>query len=99
MDWPTYPEEHGADVALRSLGLFPEGTTFRQLDDCDRCVLFLAQVPGETPPSDPMIAPGRHVAVWHEDLQELRAAGLATGLVFCSEGSGDATAMTRCSAR
>ena len=40
-DWPTYPGGIGWEIALRELGYFPKGTNFYQIDDIDKCMLFI----------------------------------------------------------
>ena len=41
-DWPVYPSGQGWESALRSLAAFPLSTRFRQIDEIDRCLLFVA---------------------------------------------------------
>jgi hypothetical protein len=72
-----YPAEHGWPVALESLCLFPEGTTFRPIGDIDRCVLFVAEEFEAN--RDPFSEQNFHVAVWHEDLLELVNLGKGAG--------------------
>lgn len=76
-DWPTYPAEHGAEIALIGLGQFPIGTVFRQIDDIDQCFLFLAGKPLR--PEDPFDEHNFHVAAWREDIADLYRAGQVTG--------------------
>jgi len=83
-DWPIYPEEHGAGIALYWLTAFPPGTAFKKIDDIDRCVLLVADVPG-TNWKDPFAAANHHVAVWHEDVVVLREKGLIRGASIESE--------------
>ncbi|MDB5072154.1 MAG: hypothetical protein JWM87_3265 [Candidatus Eremiobacteraeota bacterium] len=80
-DWPMYPEEHGADLALLWLTAFPAGTIFKGIDDIDQCVLFLA---GPTK-RDPFDELNYHVAIWHEDLTKLSRDGLVTGMESVTE--------------
>ena len=61
-DWPMYPEEHGADLALLWLTAFPQGTPFKRIDDIDRCNLFLADVKCSNR-ADPFDERNFHVAV------------------------------------
>lgn len=35
-DWPNYPPGIGWETGLRTLGNFPEGTQFYEIDDIDR---------------------------------------------------------------
>jgi hypothetical protein len=83
-DWPAYPVGHGADVALETLGCFPEGTHFRAIDNIDRCTLFLAQEYIDRHHADDRYSDHHHhVAIWHEDLRALRDAEWASG--FCAD--------------
>jgi hypothetical protein len=82
-DWPMYPEEHGADLALLWLTSFPEGTVFEVISDIDRCVLFLAKVATAT--KDPFDEKNFHVAVWHKDLLELAEVAAIEGIVAVTE--------------
>jgi hypothetical protein len=77
-DWPMYPVEHGAEIALASLISFPKGTSFEPIDDIDKCVLFVAK--GYGPDSQPFDAQAFHVAIWHEDLLQLADSGFLQGL-------------------
>lgn len=79
-----YPEEHGADLALLWLTAFPQGTRFKRIDDIDRCNLFMADVKCSNQ-ADPFDERNLHVAVWHEDLLELRKRGFVDGLSPVSE--------------
>jgi hypothetical protein len=83
-DWPMYPEEHGADLALLWLTAFPQGTRFKRLDDIDRCNLFMADVKCSNQ-ADPFDERNLHVAVWHEDLLDLRERGFVDGVSAVSE--------------
>ncbi|HYF69071.1 MAG TPA: hypothetical protein VD884_13100 [Ohtaekwangia sp.] len=86
-DWPIYPTGHGWHLALRSLANFAQGTKFYQIDDIDKCLLFTI--------SDPNVLKSKgediygknlyHVAIWHEDLIELSARGLAVGVTSISD--------------
>lgn len=82
-DWPAYPAEHGTRVALESLGMFPEGTRFAQLDDIDQCVLLVAEGIGRG--EDPFGAGRFHVAIWHQDLIGLARSGLVEDVTGVSE--------------
>jgi hypothetical protein len=83
-DWPMYPEEHGADLALLWLTALPQGTRFKRLDDIDRCNLFIADVKC-TNRANAFDERNLHVAVWHEDLLELRKRGFVEGVSPVSE--------------
>jgi hypothetical protein len=76
-NWPTYPAEHGAEIALIGLGQFPPDTVFRQIDDIDQCFLFLAGKPFQ--PESPFDERNFHVAAWREDIVDLYRAGHVTG--------------------
>jgi hypothetical protein len=67
-DWPAYPGQ-GTGDALYDLCQFPHGTTFRSIDDIDRCVLFVAS--DQAPHADVWSKNAFHIAVWHSDLIEL----------------------------
>jgi len=41
-DWPIYPSGIGWEIALRTLGNFPEGTNFYEIDDIDMCKLLIS---------------------------------------------------------
>ena len=43
-DWPAYPEEHGWQLPLLWLSIFPARTKFVAVSDIDRCVLLLADL-------------------------------------------------------
>jgi len=83
-DWPMYPEEHGADLALAWLTALPNGTAFERIDDIDRCSLLLANVKCSDQ-ADPFDGRNFHVAVWHEDLLQLRTSGFVDGVSPVSE--------------
>ena len=83
-DWPMYPEEHGANLALLWLTAFPQGARFKRLDDIDRCNLFIADVKC-TNRANAFDDRNLHVAVWHEDLLELRERGFVEGVSPVSE--------------
>lgn len=83
-DWPMYPEEHGAELALLWLTAFPQGTRFKRIDDIDRCNLFMADVKCSNT-ADPFDERNLHVAVWHEDLLDLQSRGLIDGVSAVSE--------------
>lgn len=61
-DWPIYPEEHGADLALVWLTGFPQRTTFKRIDDIDLCNLFLINVKRSNQ-ADPFDERNFHVAI------------------------------------
>jgi hypothetical protein len=84
-DWPAYPAEHGWDVALEAFGMFPRGTSFKAIDDIDRCLLFVAQIEGEGSNLDPLDDRHFHVAAWHDDLLTLSHNGLLAGIVAITE--------------
>lgn len=82
-DWPTYPEEHGADIALLWLTAFPKHTAFKCIDDIDQCVLLLADE--KVAEHKDLVSPRNlHVAIWHEDLLALAQQGYIEGVVNVS---------------
>lgn len=82
-DWPTYPPGIGWEVALRSLGQFPIGTCFYEIDDIDKCKLLCSKDPKNLENKyDPKHF---HIAVWHEDLIELKKRGLVEGVMDKTE--------------
>ena len=83
-DWPIYPEEHGSDLALLWLTAFPKRTFFKRISDIDLCILFLADVKCSNK-ADPFDIRNFHVAVWHEDLLELRKRGFIDGVEAVSK--------------
>lgn len=83
-DWPIYPEEHGADLALLWLTAFPEGTSFCPIDDIDRCSLLLADTMNVNR-VDPFDKKNLHIAIWHEDLLALHKSGLIDGITPVTE--------------
>lgn len=83
-DWPIYPEEHGADLALLWLTIFPRSTKFKRIDDIDRCSLFLADVKCSNR-ADPFDERNFHLAIWHEDLLELQGHGHVNGVSRSAE--------------
>jgi len=74
-----YPEEHGAELALLWLTAFPNGTSFKKIDDIDQCLLLIADVRGSN--QNPFSERHFHVAIWHEDLRELHRQGLINGVL------------------
>lgn len=81
-DWPAYPIEHGWAVALEALGQFSSGSVLIQVDEIDKCFLFVLRNDGVLEsPFDPRHL---HVAVWREDLHELHARGFVSGTYLVS---------------
>ena len=78
-DWPIYPSGIGWKIALKTLGNFPNNTIFHEVDDIDRCKLLLTQDPQNL--TDPFDSNLYHVAVWHEDLVELKNKGFINGVI------------------
>jgi hypothetical protein len=83
-DWPTYPAEHGWEVALRSLGQYPRRCRFVAIDDIDECFLLMADIPPVA--RDPYDERNSHVAVWHEDMWDLHREGLIEGVIESTFG-------------
>lgn len=44
-DWPNYQGGVGWEIALRELSYHPKGTSFYEIDDIDKCMLFINQDP------------------------------------------------------
>lgn len=82
-NWPMYPPGIGWRIALKTLGNFPNGTFFYEVDDIDRCKLLINQEPSKL--SDPFDSNHYHISIWHEDLIELKDKGFITGLVDKSD--------------
>lgn len=82
-DWPIYPPGIGWRIALKTLGNFPDGTIFYEVDDIDRCKLLINKEPQKL--SDPFDSNHYHIAIWHEDLVELKNKGLVEGVVNKSD--------------
>ncbi len=82
-DWPNYPIGNSWKAALYTLGIFPDGTTFFEIDDIDKCKLLLNRNPSEI--NDPYDFKYYQIAVWHEDLIELKRKGLINGIIEKSE--------------
>ena len=82
-DWPAYPAPGGGAGALLDFGQFPEGTTFKPIDDIDECVLFVAI---DSAHDGALWSEGAfHVAVWHSDLLELSEQGWLAGVRAVSQ--------------
>src|SRR5690349_9352616 len=83
-DWPAYPEGEDFRAPLLQLTAFPSGTEFPVVDDIDRSLLLIADVPCGAPdkPFDPC---NFHIAVWYEDLLEMRKRGFITGVECAAE--------------
>ncbi|GAB3026605.1 hypothetical protein [Spirosoma pulveris] len=82
-DWPIYPNGIGWQFALKAMGNYPKGTNFYEIDDIDRCKLFISQDPKQL--KDPSDAKYYHVGIWHSDLVELNLKGYVTGVVEMSD--------------
>lgn len=78
-DWPNYPSGIGWEIALKTLGNFPEGTKFYEIDDIDRCKLLINLNPKKL--NDNYDEKHYHSAIWHTDLIELLKRELITGIV------------------
>ncbi|MBD2504159.1 TIGR02391 family protein [Anabaena azotica] len=83
-DWPIYPEEHGANLALLWLTVFKPNTVFKCISDIDRCCLFVAEV-NKTNLAKPFDINNFHLAVWHEDILCLAEKGFITGVSAITE--------------
>lgn len=76
-DWPAYPLGHGLRPALQSLGEFPVGTRFYQLDKIDQSTLFIV---GRKPVKDAFAPHFLHLAVWDADIRECSRRGFVDGV-------------------
>lgn len=83
-DWPIYPEENGADIALLWLTVFKPNTVFKCIDDIDCCCLFIADVNSDNL-AQPFDIKNFHLAVWHEDILYLNENGFITGVSAITE--------------
>jgi hypothetical protein len=83
-NWPVYPEEHGPDIALIWLTVFPPKTVFKMISDIDRCNLFLAYTK-RVKENEPFNKNNYHVAIWHEDLLNLQKHGFIDGVKAITE--------------
>lgn len=86
-DWPNYPSGIGWQIALKTLGNFPEGTKFYEIDDIDRCKLLINLNPKNL--KDYYDEKYYHSAVWQTDLIELHKRGLIQGIVEMSDSEFD----------
>jgi hypothetical protein len=78
-----YPFEHGWSEALLGLGSLPQATRFFQIDDIDKCSLFVAgPVPAGQNPFDERFS---HVAAWQEDMVELIEKSYFDGIELIPE--------------
>jgi len=77
-DWPNYPLGHGWEIALKTIGNFPEDTFFYEIDDIDYCKLFVSTEP--TGKKDILSGEFLHIASWHEDLIALKNMNLIEGV-------------------
>ncbi len=82
-DWPNYPSGIGWEIALKTLGNFPEGAKFYEVDDIDRCKLLINLNPENI--KDCYDEKYYHSAIWHTDLIELHKKELITGVVEKSD--------------
>lgn len=82
-NWPMYPPGIGWKTALKTLGNFPIGTRFYEVDDIDRCKLLINQEAHKF--KDPFDSNHYHAAVWHRDLIELKDKGFVEGVIDKSD--------------
>jgi hypothetical protein len=83
-NWPSYPQGEDFRETLFYLSAFPFGTEFVEVDDCDRSILFLADVScGRL--SKPYHHRNFHVCSWHEDLIEMHNRGFLIGVERVTE--------------
>lgn len=82
-DWPAYPSPPGRFPALFDICQFPRGTRFCCLDEIDRCMLLVAeQYISKRGAWDEW---SYKIALWVDDLLDLQAHGLITGVVPLTE--------------
>lgn len=85
-NWPTYPSGDNWLEPLFQFTAFAPGTGFVEVDDIDRALLLVADVPcGQL--AKPLDERNFHVAVWHSDLLELQRRGLIEGIVPTTESA------------
>ncbi|WP_445908892.1 hypothetical protein [Yeosuana sp.] len=82
-NWPIYPTGIGWKMALKTIGNFPKETIFYEIDDIDRCKLLINQEPNKL--SNPYDSNHYHIALWHDDLIELKDKGFIDGVIDKSE--------------
>lgn len=78
-NWPMYPAGIGWEIALKTLGNYPKGTEFFEIDDIDRCKLLINRDPSAL--DDPFDSKHYQIAIWHEDLVELANRGFVSGVI------------------
>jgi hypothetical protein len=83
-DWPAYPQGADFHETLFQFTAFPKSTGFVVIDDIDRSLLMIADVPSSHL-SDPFDARNFHIAAWHEDLASMQADGFIEGITPASE--------------
>src|SRR5688572_25967432 len=79
-DWPVYPIGIGWEIALQSIGGFPFSTEFYEIDDIDKCLLFMNAIPNSKNSKH-----STRLALWHEDLIELYEQGFVEGMIPVTE--------------
>jgi hypothetical protein len=83
-DWPSYPQGDDFYTPLLQLTAFPPGTEFVVADDIDQSFLLVADVRcGKL--DKPFDEKNFHIAVWYEDLRELKNRDLISGIEKASE--------------
>ena len=84
-DWPTYPEGEDFRETLFHLSAFPRGVEFVEVDNCDRSILFVADIS-----SGALSKPYQsylHVCSWHEDLIDMHNRGFITGVELVTQNA------------
>lgn len=82
-DWPNYPRGLGWEIALRNLGSFPPDSHFFELDDIDQCKLLIPTEPiGKEDYFEPKFY---HIALWIQDICNLKEKGYITGITRKSD--------------
>jgi hypothetical protein len=87
-DWPIYPEGEDFRETLFHFSAFPHGTEFVEVDDCDRSILFVADV-SSGKLSEPYHRRNLHVCSWHEDLIDMHNRGFITGVKLVTQNAYD----------
>lgn len=82
-NWPMYPKGIGWEIAIKTLGNFPNGTLFYEVEDIDKCKLLINQEPQKI--SNPFDSNHYHIAIWHEDLIDLKNKGFIEGVIEKSD--------------
>jgi len=77
--WSAYPQGDDFYTPLLQMTAFPPDTEFVVVDDIDQSFLLVADVEKKKL-DNPYDERHFHVAIWYEDLRELRTKGMAEGV-------------------